>query len=94
MNNPAISIIDAFTDPLLLEPWFRGDTWKNWRTVLKAMDALPMSEEEIEFFRSIAGGRNPPQRPVRELYAACARRSGKDSTVSGVGAYSSAFFDQ
>jgi hypothetical protein len=53
-----------------------------------------MSEEEIEFFRSIAGGRNPPQRPVRELYAACARRSGKDSTVSGVGAYSSAFFDQ
>jgi phage terminase large subunit-like protein len=58
------------------------------------MDALPMSDEEITFFKSIAGGRNPPKRPVRELWAACARRTGEDSVASGIGAYSAAFFDQ
>jgi hypothetical protein len=94
MIQPTPSIIDTFTDPVLFEPWFRGESWDGWRTVLKAMDALPMSEGEIAFFKSIAGGRNPPKHPVRELYAACARRSGKDSTISGVGAYKSAFFDR
>ena len=53
-----------------------------------------MTDDEIAFFKSIAGGRNPPKHPVRELWAACARRTGKDLVASGVGAYSGAFFDQ
>jgi hypothetical protein len=94
MNAPTVTLIDALTDPSLFEPWFRGESWAGWRAVVKAMDALPMSDDEIEFFKSIAGGRNPPKRPSRELWAACARRTGKDSIASGVGAYSAAFFDQ
>jgi phage terminase large subunit-like protein len=94
MSAPTITLIDALTDEALFQPWFRGDSWNGWRAVVKAMDALPMSDDEIEFFKSIAGGRNPPRYPVREFYAAAARRSGKYSIVSGIGAYSSAFFDQ
>ncbi|WP_425907606.1 hypothetical protein [Nitrobacter sp. TKz-YC02] len=94
MSAPTVTLIDAMTDPGLFEPWFRGETWAGWRAVVKAMDASPMSDEEITFFESIAGGRTPPKHPVRELWAACARRTGKDSVASGIGAYSSAFFDQ
>jgi hypothetical protein len=94
MSAPTITLIDALTDPSLFEPWFRGDSWNGWRAVVKAMDALPMTDEELEFFKSISGGRNPPKHPTRELWVACARRTGKDSIASGVGAYSAAFFDQ
>ena len=53
----------------IFRPWFPlasdgADTWGNWKAVLRAMDALPMSAEEIEFFKSISGGREPPTRRV------------------------------
>jgi hypothetical protein len=75
-------------------PWFAGGaSWDGWRAVLKAMDGLPMSETEVEFFKSIAGGREPPTRRVSEFVAACARRTGKDSIGSLVAAHSAALFD-
>ena len=74
--------------------WFAGGaSWDGWRAVLKAMDGLPMSETEVEFFKSIAGGCEPPSRRVSEFVAACARRTGKDSIGSLVAAHSAALFD-
>jgi hypothetical protein len=78
----------------IFEPWFRGASWDGWKAVLKAMDALPMTEREVEFFRSISGDRDPPTGRVSEFVAACARRTGKDSIVSGIAAYTAALFDQ
>jgi hypothetical protein len=52
-----------------------------------------MTADEIEFFKSIAGGREPPTQRVSELTAVCARRTGQDSVASLVGAYGSATFD-
>jgi hypothetical protein len=82
----------------IFRPWFPltndgTDTWSGWKAVLKAMDALPMIADEIEFFKSIAGGREPPTQRVSELTAVCARRTGQDSVASLVGAYGSATFD-
>src|ERR1700722_3884398 len=77
----------------IFKPWFPGDTWGGWKAVMKAMDALPMTAEEIEFFKSIAGGREPPAKRVSELVGACARRSGKDSVASLTAAQSAALFD-
>jgi hypothetical protein len=82
----------------IFRPWFPltndgTDTWSGWKAVLKAMDALPMTADEIEFFKSIAGGREPPTQRVSELTAVCARRTGQDSVASLVGAYGSATFD-
>jgi hypothetical protein len=86
------SLVEAMET--IFKPWFPGDTWNGWKAVLKAMDALPMTADEIEFFKSVAGGREPPKRPVAELVGACARRTGKDSVASLLGAYGSATFDQ
>jgi hypothetical protein len=77
----------------IFKPWFPGDTWSGWKSVLKAMDGLPMTADEIEFFKSISGGREPPARRVSEFVAACARRTGKDSVGSLVAAQSAALFD-
>jgi hypothetical protein len=86
------TIIDAMEG--IFRPWFPGSTWANWKAVLKAMDGLPMTAGEIEFFKSIAGGREPPPGRVSEFVAACARRTGKDSVASLVAAYAAALFDQ
>ena len=91
---PAIDVVAAMNHPKLFAPWFPGETWDNWKTVLKAAFALPMSGDEVEFFQSIAGGRNPPKHRVRELYAVVGRRGGKDSMASGVAAFAAAMFDQ
>jgi hypothetical protein len=72
--------------------WFPGNTWNGWITVLKAAFALPMSPQEIEFFKSIAGGREPPKRRVAELYCVCGRRAGKDSVASLIAAHAAVTF--
>lgn len=89
----AISIIDALDDPALFQRWFPGETWNGWRTVLKAVYGLPMSEDEAEFFRSIAE-RDPPTKPVKEAWFIVGRRGGKDSVASVIAAHSAALFDQ
>jgi hypothetical protein len=91
---PALTIINALDDERLFKPWFRGDSWNNWRTVLKATYGLPLSEAELEFFHTVAGDRAPPDRQVRELWLICGRRSGKTAVASAIAAFSSALFNQ
>jgi hypothetical protein len=42
-----LSIIEALDDPALFANHFRGDTWRPWRTVLKALFALPARAGEF-----------------------------------------------
>src|SRR4051794_17055078 len=92
MNAPTISITDALADPELFQPWFPGETWDGWRAVLKAAFALPMTPDEVAFFQSVAGGRDLPSKPVRELWCICGRRAGKDSIASVIAAHTAALF--
>jgi hypothetical protein len=89
---PALSIIDAMDDPALFQPWFTGDTWAGWRTILKAAFAIPMSDDERAFFRTVAE-RDPPEQPVKEVWLIVGRRGGKDSVASVVAAHIAAMFD-
>ena len=73
------------------EPFCSGPTWWGWRCILKAAFALPMTEDEIAFFRTVAD-RDPPEQPVKELWACVGRRGGKDSVASLIAAHISAFF--
>jgi hypothetical protein len=100
-NKPAkranINIIEAMDG--IFRPWFPlasdgTDSWSGWKSVLRAMDGLPLTGAEVEFFKSIAGGREPPSKRVSEFVAACARRTGKDSVASAVAAYAAVTFDQ
>jgi hypothetical protein len=90
---PTIDIVTAINDEALFQPWFRGETWNGWRAVLKAAFALPMSADEVEFFRSVAE-RDPPTRRVKELWCVVGRRGGKDSVASVIAAHSAALFNE
>jgi hypothetical protein len=88
-----IPVTAAMDDPGLFQAWFRGESWDGWRAVLKAAFALPMTAGESAFFESVAD-RDPPVRPVRELWCCAGRRSGKDSIASLIAAHAAALFDQ
>jgi hypothetical protein len=66
-SKPTLDIVAAMNSKLLFADWFKGSSWDNWRTVLKAAFALRMSEDERVFFRTVAE-RDPPKAPVRELW--------------------------
>jgi hypothetical protein len=78
--------------PKLFGSWFQGPTWDGWRAILKAAYALPMTPEEIAFFRTVAE-RDPPKKRVKELWLCCGRRAGKDTIASLIVAFESYFFD-
>jgi hypothetical protein len=45
---------------------FEGEScWDAWRVILKAAFALPMTTDEVAFFRTIAGDRDPPKMRVK-----------------------------
>jgi hypothetical protein len=88
-----LDVVACMDDPRLFRPWFEGSSWDGWRAILKGAFALPMSEEEIRFFRTVAE-REPPASRVRELWIIAGRRGGKDSIASLIAAHAAALFDQ
>ena len=91
MATRSLSIVDAMNG--IFQPWFPGDSWDGWRAVLRATAALPMSDAELEFFKSISGGREPPRKRPRENWIIAGRRAGKDSAVSLIAAHAAATFN-
>ncbi|GAB9089157.1 hypothetical protein [Bradyrhizobium diazoefficiens] len=87
-----MNIIDAISDQNLYAPWFPGESWGAWRTVLKAIFAIPMTDAEKAFFRTIAE-RDPPAEPVKEVWIVAGRRAGKDSVASVLVAHLAAMFE-
>jgi hypothetical protein len=87
-----LNIINTLDDPDLFQPWFKGETWNGWRTILKAAFALPMTDDERAFFRTVAE-RDPPTKPVKELWIAAGRRAGKDSIASVIATHAAALFN-
>jgi hypothetical protein len=75
-------------------PWFEGPSWDGWRSVIKAVSALPMTEADTAFFADVAGGRKPPTKRPRETWIVAGRRAGKDSVASAIAAHAAAFFDR
>jgi hypothetical protein len=89
-----MNILEAMGDPNLFGPWFEGESWGGWECVLRAAYALPMTDGQKAFFRTIAGERKPPARRVKELWIVAGRRAGKDSVASLIGAFTAALFDE
>lgn len=77
--SPAIAI----TEPDLLGPYFSGDSWATWVSILKAAYGEPLTPHEAELFRTVAE-RDPPEHRVRELWVIAGRRAGKDSVASAI----------
>lgn len=81
------NIVQMMQDPRLFGLMYLGASWGPWQTILKAAFALGLTEEEIKFFETVAGGRSPPNQRVRELVIAAGRRAGKDAVIALVAAY-------
>ena len=61
----------------LLADQFGGESWSRWRAILKATFGEPMSKADLETFEELTGRKTAPDKPVRELWCVCGRRSGK-----------------
>lgn len=84
-----ITIDQACDDAQLFAPAFKGDpeSWAAWRTVLRALFGVPLSDAELPLFHEIAGGRQPPSEPVQEAFLICGRRGGKSFIAALIAVY-------
>jgi phage terminase large subunit-like protein len=82
----------CLTDPRLLGAAL-GDavTWQAWRIVLKAAFGIELNREEARTFAAVAGGRAPPAKRVRELWAIIGRRGGKSRMAAAIACFIACF---
>jgi len=81
-----LTIIRAMNDPALFRPWFKGMSWDNWRTFLKALFCLPMTTKDKKVFTQFTGRKKPPK-SIREAWLPVGRRGGKSLIAALVAVY-------
>jgi hypothetical protein len=92
MTIAPMSIDRVLCDPRLLGAELGdGATWQTWRTVLKAAFGLELNREDARAFASVAGGRKPPAKRVRELWCVVGRRGGKSKMAAALACYFALF---
>jgi hypothetical protein len=62
-----------------------------WLTILRAAFGLDLTREQRRAFASVAGGRNPPNRRARELWAIVGRRAGKSRMAAALAVFFACF---
>src|SRR5262249_37852663 len=88
-----MNVLEAFADPNLFGPHFRGATWKPGFTLLAALFGLPLSQEALAIYRRHTGRTLAPTRPVREAWIIAGRKSGKSRLAAALAVYLATFFD-
>lgn len=72
------NIIEAMDDPEYFGTLFDDmETWKTWRTTLKALFNLEMDADEVETYKQITQREKLPEKAFREAYLIVGRRGGK-----------------
>ena len=74
----------ACQDKYLFAPWFSGETWKTWQVIDKAIFGEQLSPAELQTFKQLAGGRDPPTEPVTEAWIIAGRRSAKSAKAASI----------
>jgi len=82
-----VTILDAMQSENLMGASFTGESWDTWKTVLAATFGLPIDTAQAETFQRLAGGREPPQEAVKELYAVVGRRGAKSNVGAAIAVY-------
>lgn len=62
---------------------FAGPSWIAWRTLAKAIDGLPLDDNELRIYQRITGRQLSPLSFVREFIGIAGRRSGKTTFAAG-----------
>jgi hypothetical protein len=82
----------ALTDPRLLGAALgNASSWSTWIAVLRACFGLPLDEQQRRVFASVAGGRSPPTRRVREFWGLIGRKGGKSKMAAAISVYAALF---
>jgi hypothetical protein len=89
---PKIDIIRACNDPHLFKPLFKDiETWQAWMAFLKALFALPMTEQDLSLYSQCTGREALPTAPFKEAWVPTGRRSGKSFISALIAVYLAAF---
>ncbi len=86
-----MTIIEAWHDPELFGPQFKDVSWEAWRTVLKAVFALPMDESDRALFTQLTGRQTPPTVQATEVWWCFGRRGGKSRIVALIAVFLACF---
>lgn len=89
----AVTLREALNDPNLLGSVLRGPSWSNWRTLLLAAMAEPISPEELQSFRAQTGRYAPPSERVDEFWGVIGRRGGKSRAIACLASYLATLVD-
>ncbi|MDR3461711.1 MAG: hypothetical protein P4L76_05275 [Beijerinckiaceae bacterium] len=88
------TIIEALDDDRLLGAAIKDpSTFASWRVALKALFALPMTDEELALFRTCTGRCEAPTAAFAVLWLVCGRRGGKSFMMALVAVFMAVFKD-
>jgi hypothetical protein len=88
-----MTLLDAIHDRNLFAPWFRKPSWAAWFVFLRALFALPMSDDELAVYQQCTGRDTPPSTPASEGWLICGRRAGKSFMLALVAVFLACFKD-
>ena len=66
---------------------FDAPSWEPWRAFLAALQALPMTAEQLDRYRHHTGRFEPPAKPARYAELVVGRRGGKSRVLALIAAY-------
>ena len=95
MNRRPVTIVDAIRHkPFGSLPAFQSlDSWGSWFVWLKAVHAVPMTDDGLVIYRQCTGRQKPPSKPPSEVFSIVDRRGGKSFIASLDAVFTGAFTD-
>jgi hypothetical protein len=91
---PIVTLLDTLDDPKLFQNVFRPTaSWAAWRTVLRALFALPPTADDVARYARHTGRSTWPSMPAREAWLIVGRRGGKSRIAALVAVYLACFRD-
>jgi ribosomal protein L37AE/L43A len=97
----SINILQAMQDPKLWKTFqqkkgllsrkLAPDSWRNWKSFLATLFALPMDEEQVSIYRQCTGRTDPPKAAFEEAFCIVGRRGGKSLIAALVAVFLAVF---
>lgn len=82
-----MSIVSAMEAPDLFGPFFKGDSWRGWKTFLRALTGDTLQGADLDVYRHHTGRTTPPAGPFKEAALICGRRGGKSRILALIATY-------
>lgn len=69
--------------PDIFAPWFPNpETFRTWFTITKAIEGLPLNDEELETFHLLTGRTEAPKTAAKEVWIIAGRRAAKSRQMA------------